>query len=167
MHGPFAVRIVFDEAVQGMEPTDLTVGNGTASALRPVETSQGEGTTSLYTEYVATITPAGSGTVTVDLSAGAARDAKRNDNLAAAQYGIEMVAPEVVLSLSHSELSEGSGATGVTVTATVAGGALVEDLPVAVTVSGSGDAGVVGFATVPDFTLTIRRGVPKPPRPSP
>ena len=158
VHGPFAVRIVFDEAVQGMEPTDLTVGNGTASALRPVETSQGEGTTSLYAEYVATITPAGSGTVTVDLSAGAARDAKRNDNLAAEQYGIEMVAAEVVLALSHLELSEGSGASEVTVTATVAGGALVEDLPVAVTVSGSDESGVVGFAPVAPFTLTVPSG---------
>ena len=155
VHGPFAVRIAFDEAVSGFELADLTVGNGTASGLRPVETSQGEGTTSLYAEYVATITPAGSGEVTVDLGEGQAQDSNRNDNLAAAQYGIEMVAAEVVLALSHSELSEGSGATGVTVTATVAGGALVEDLPVTVTVSGTGEAGVVGFATVPDFTLTI------------
>ena len=154
VHGPFAVRIVFDEPVFGFELADMTVGNGTASGLRAVETSRGERTGG-YAEYVATITPAGSGEVTVDVAAGAARDARRNDNLAAAQYGIEMVAPEVVLSLSHSELSEGSGATGVTVTATVAGGALVEDLPVTVAVSGSGDAGVVGFAAVPDFTLTI------------
>ena len=104
---------------------------------------------------MATITPAGSGEVTVDVAAGAARDTQNNDNLAAEQYGIEMVAPEVVLALSHSELSEGSGATGVTVTATVEGGALVEDLPVTVTVSGTGEAGVVGFATVADFTLTF------------
>ena len=154
VHGPFAVGIVFDEPVFGVQLVDLTVGNGTASALRAIEGSRGEGTNS-YAEYVATITPSGSGTVTVDLAAGAARDGKRNDNLAAAQYGIEMVAPEVALSLSHSELSEGSGATEVTVTATVAGGALVEDLPVTVAVSGSGDAGAVGFAAVPDFTLTM------------
>ena len=138
----------------GFEVADLTVGNGTASGLRAIEASRGKDTGG-YAEYVATITPAGSGEVTVDLAAGAAWDAERNDNLAAAQYGIEMEAPEVVLSLSHSELSEGSGATEVTVTATVAGGALVEDLPVTVAVSGSGDSGVVGFAAVPDFTLTI------------
>ena len=152
VHGPFVVRVVFDEPVIGFELADLTVGNGTASEVRPVEASRGEG---LYSEYVATVTPAGSGEVTVDVAAGAARDVKNNDNLAAEQYGIEMVVPEVVLSLSHSALSEGSGATGVTVTATVAGGALVEDLPVTVAVSGSGDSGVVGFAAVPDFTLTI------------
>ena len=154
VHGPFVVRIVFDEAVFGFELADKTVGNGTASGLRAVEASWAEDTGG-YAEYVATITPAGSGEVTVDVAAGAARDAESNDNLAAAQYGIEMVAPEVALSLSHSELSEGSGATEVTVTATVAGGALVEDLPVTVAVSGSGDAGAVGFAAVPDFPLTM------------
>ena len=78
--------------------------------------------------------------------------------LAAEQYGIEMVAAEVVLALSHLELSEGSGASEVTVTATVAGGALVEDLPVAVTVSGSDESGVVGFAPVAPFTLTVPSG---------
>ena len=154
VHGPFAVRIVFDEPVFGVQLADLTVGNGTASGLRAVEASRGEGP-DRYAEYVATITPAGSGTVTVDLAAGQANDSQRNLNLAAAQYSIEMVAPEVVLSLSHSELSEGSGATEVTVTATVESGTLVEDLPVTVTVSGSGDSGLVGFASVPDFTLTL------------
>ena len=157
VHGPFAVRIAFDEAVSGFELADLTVGNGTASALRPVEASRGEGR-GLYAEYVATITPAASGEVTVDLAAGAARDAKRNDNLAAAQYGIEMVAPEVVLSLSHSELSEGSGAPEVTVTAVLDGDARSEDTAVAVTVSGSGEPGVVGFAPVADFTIIIPAG---------
>ena len=153
VHGPFAVRIVFDEPVSGLELADLAVSNGTASALRSVEASLGK--KGLPAEYVATITPAGSGEVTVDLAARAARDNQRNDSVAAAQYGIEMAAPEVSLSLSHSELSEGSGATEVTVTAKVEGGALVEDLPVTVAVSGSGEAGVVGFAAVADFTLTI------------
>ena len=107
---------------------------------------------------MATITPAGSGTVTVDFAAGAARDGKRNDNLAAAQYSIEMEAPEVALALALSELSEGSGATEVTVTATLDGDARSEDTAVAVTVRGSGEAGVVGFAPVAPFTLTIPAG---------
>ena len=157
VHGPFAVRIAFDEPVFGVELADLTVGNGTASGLRAVEASRGEGTGG-YAEYVATITPSGSGTVTVDFAAGAARDGKRNDNLAAAQYSIEMEAPEVALALSLSELSEGSGATEVTVTATLDGDARSEDTAVAVTVSGSGEAGVVGFAPVAPFTLTIPAG---------
>ena len=159
VHGPFVVRIAFDEPVRGIELADLTVGNGTASGLRAVEASRArdEGTGG-YAEYVATITPSGSGTVTMDLAAGAARDVKRNDNLAAVQYSIEMVAPEVVLALSHSELSEGSGATEVTVTATLAGDAHSEDTEVAVTVSGSGVAGAVGFVPVAPFTLTIPAG---------
>ena len=157
VHGPFVVRVVFDEAVFGFELADMTVGNGTASGLRAIEASRGERIGG-YAEYVATITPAGSGEVTVDVAAGAARDNQRNDSVAATQYGIEMEAPEVALSLSHSELSEGSGATEVTVTATVEGGALVVDLPVAVMVSGSGEPGVVGFAPVAPFTLTILAG---------
>ena len=64
----------------------------------------------------------------------------------------------MVLSLSHSELSEDGGATGVTVTATLDGDARSEDTAVAVTVSGSGEAGVVGFAPVAPFTLTIPAG---------
>ena len=67
----------------------------------------------------------------------------------------EALSSLVVLSLSRAELSEDAGATEVTVTATVESGTLVEDLPVTVTVSGSGDSGVVGFAAVPDFTLTL------------
>ena len=157
VHGPFAVRIAFDEPVFGFELADLTVGNGTASGLRAIEASRGEGIGG-YAEYVATITPAGSGEVTVDLAAGRANDSKRNLNLAAAQYSIEMEAPEVVLSLSRTELSEDAGAAEVTVTATLDGDARSDDTAVAVTVSGSGEAGVVGFAPVAPFTLTIPAG---------
>ena len=64
----------------------------------------------------------------------------------------------VVLSLSRTELSEDGGAAAVTVTAILDGDALSEDTAVAVTVSGSGEAGVVGFASVSPFTLTIPAG---------
>ena len=64
-----------------------------------------------------------------------------------------MEAPEVRLSLSLSELSEGSGATEVTVTATLDGDVLPADTEV--TVSGSGVPGVVGFAPVQPFVVSI------------
>ena len=64
----------------------------------------------------------------------------------------------VVLSLSRTELSEDGGAAAVTVTATLDGDARSEDTAVAVTVSGSDESGVVGFAPVAPFTLTVPSG---------
>ena len=67
----------------------------------------------------------------------------------------EMPPDAVLLSLSHETLSEGGGAVAVAVTATLNGDVQDSDTPVTVTVSGSGLPGVVGFAPVAPFTLTI------------
>ena len=56
---------------------DLVVGNGSASEL------QGNNAT-----YTVTITPEASGTVTVDIAAGAAQDSAGNPSAAAAQFSI-------------------------------------------------------------------------------
>ena len=144
--GPFLVRLAFDEAVQGFELADLTVGNGAASGLRRIE---GAGW-----EYVATITPAGPGEVTVELAANRVQDAAGRGNVAA-RFSIASAVPAVLLSLSRETLSEGGGAVAVAVTATLNGDVRASDTPVAVTVSGSGLPGVVGFAPVAPFTLTI------------
>ena len=144
--GPFLVRLAFDEAVQGFELADLTVDNGAASGLRRIE---GAGW-----EYVATITPAGPGEVTVELAANRVQDAAGRGNVAA-RFSIASAVPAVLLSLSRETLSEGGGAVDVAVTATLDGGVRASDTPVAVTVSGSGLPGVVGFAPVAPFTLTI------------
>ena len=61
--GPFSITVAFSEPVTGFELEDLVVGNGSASELQGNNAS-----------YMATITPAASGTVTVDIAAGAARD---------------------------------------------------------------------------------------------
>ena len=61
----------------GVELADLVVGNGSASEL------QGNNAT-----YTATITPAASGAVTVDIAAGAAQDSAGNPSAAAAQFSI-------------------------------------------------------------------------------
>ena len=59
------------------------------------------------------------------------------------------------LTASPSRVSEGDGATDITVTATFDAGARTVDTPVRLWVSGSGNADAVGFAEVQDFTITI------------
>ena len=61
----------------GFELEDLVVGNGSASDL------QGNNAT-----YTVTITPEPSGTVTVDIAAGAAQDSAGNPSAAADQFSI-------------------------------------------------------------------------------
>ena len=61
----------------GFEREDLVVGNGSASE------PQGNNAT-----YTATVTPEASGTVTVDIAAGAAQDRAGNPSAAADQFSI-------------------------------------------------------------------------------
>ena len=98
VNGPFTATFTFSEEVTGFELTDLVVGNGSPSAL------QGDGAS-----YTATITPAASGPVTVDVPAGAASDGAGNPSLAAQQFSIaaeltavDDVAPTVTISTAVS-----------------------------------------------------------------
>ena len=75
--GPFSIAIAFSEPVSGFELADIAVGNGSPSAL------QGNGSS-----YSATITPAASGAVAVDIAAGAAEDDAGNPSVAAEQFSI-------------------------------------------------------------------------------
>ena len=82
--------------MNGFELSDLVVGNGVASDLR------GNGTT-----FTATITPAASGTVTVDIPAGAAEDDVGNESEAASRFSIaaelaDTTAPTVTISTAAS-----------------------------------------------------------------
>ena len=62
----------------------------------------------------------------------------------------------ISLSLDPTSVDEGAGATRVTVTATVEGGTTFASAQtVDLSAAGSGMAGVVGFAPVPDFSFTI------------
>ena len=85
----FDVKITFSEDVTGFEQSDVTVTNGTITAL------SGSGSS-----YTATITPAATGTVTVDVPANVADDAVGNSNEAASQYSVEadIDAPTVSIS---------------------------------------------------------------------
>ena len=75
--GSFSIAVAFSEPVTGLELADVVVGNGSASEV------QGNNAT-----YTATITPEASGTVTVDIAAGAAQDGAGNPSAAADQFSI-------------------------------------------------------------------------------
>ena len=75
--GPFSITIAFSEPVTGFELADLVVDNGSASELHGNAAS-----------YTATVTPAASGTVTVDIALGAAENDAGNQSTAATQFSI-------------------------------------------------------------------------------
>ena len=67
--------------------------------------------------------------------------------------------PIIELSTTPSSVSENSGATTITVTATVQNlETRPEDLTIPLTVTGSGRAGAVDFVPVPDFNLILNGG---------
>ena len=76
--GPFDVTVAFTESMTGFEQGDVTVGNGSVTAF------SGSGR-----NYAATITPAGAGTVTVDVAANVAADATGNPNMPAKRYSVQ------------------------------------------------------------------------------
>ena len=94
VNGPFPIMVTFSESVIGFELADLVVGNGTASELQRDNAS-----------YTATVTPAASGAVTVDIAAGAAQDSAGNPSAAADQFSItaDTAAPTVTITSTASE----------------------------------------------------------------
>ncbi|MGV6852641.1 MAG: Ig-like domain-containing protein, partial [bacterium] len=78
-NGAFAITVDFGEAVTGFALGDVTVGNGTASAL--VDNGGGN--------FGLTITPTADGAVTVDIAANIATDTAGNNNLVATQYSVQ------------------------------------------------------------------------------
>ena len=77
--GPFDVTITFSEAVTGLEKAEVTVGNGTVTAL------SGSGSS-----YTVSIAPTVTGTVTVDVAAGVAVDGAGNANTAASRFSVSV-----------------------------------------------------------------------------
>ena len=76
--GAFTVNIDFSESVTGFEKADVTVGNGRVTGW--AETGG---------DALVIITPAASGTVTVDVAANVATDSDDNGNTAAIRYSVE------------------------------------------------------------------------------
>jgi methionine-rich copper-binding protein CopC len=93
------VTITFSELVSGFGITDLVIGNGDAQNL-----------TQIGKVYSFTLVPAGDGTCTVNVTAGAAQDAAGNDNTAATQFSIvsENGPPSVSVSYTGSNPTNSS-----------------------------------------------------------
>ena len=110
--GPFPITVTFSEPVTGFELPDLVVGNGSASELQGTEAS-----------YTATVTPAGTGAVTVDIASGAAEDSAGNPSAAADQFSIaaDTTAPTVMITSAASEPVSGPFPITVTFSAPVTG----------------------------------------------
>ena len=90
----FTATFTFSEDVTGFVAGDITVGNGTTSAFRATTAGR---------VYTASITPAVSGTVTVDVAASAARDAAGNGNPAATRASSNYTAPDVATAPGEPE----------------------------------------------------------------
>ena len=125
--GPFPVTIAFSEPVTGFDLADLVVGNGSASELQGSEAT-----------YMATVTPTASGTVTVDIAAGAAEDSAGNPSAVADQFSItadtDTAAPTVTITSDASEPVSGPFPVTVTFSEPVTG------FELAVLVVGNGSA---------------------------
>jgi hypothetical protein len=125
------------------EQADLIVGNGSA-------TLTGSGT-----NFVATITPAGVGLVTLDVPAGAFSDRGLNDNIAATQVSVlfDNVAPTITLG-PLTDTGSGTYTSVITLSEPAFGNQLDQaDLNV-----GNGSATLSGFSTSFIATITPASG---------
>ena len=104
--GAFAVTITFSESVTGFEQSDISITNGSATAF-----------SGSAANYTATITPAVSGTVTVNVGANVAQDGAGNGNTAATPYSVQadLKAPppavEATVTVNDASASEGDSMT--------------------------------------------------------
>ena len=147
-NGAFDVTITFSEPVTGFEKGDVTVGNGTATAL------SGSGSS-----YTATITPAASGTVTVDVAENVAEDGASNGNTAASRYSVEADLDAPTVSISGPTASQ-SDSFDVTITFTESvTGFEQEEVTVgngaATALSGSGSSYTATITPTASGTLTV------------
>ena len=103
---PFLATFTFSEAVTGFSVADITVDNGAASGF----------TGSDALTYMATITPAMDGTVTVSVAAGVATDAAGNGNMAATGVTgtVDTTAPRVTSIERQSPSSSRTNADSLT-----------------------------------------------------
>ena len=127
-NAPFTATFTFSEAVPGFAAGDITLTNASASSFTVTSTMV----------FTALITPAVSGTVTVDVPANAARDAAGNGNTAAARasstYTGTAALPAITIAAGASPVTEGTSAV-FTLSRT---GSTTDALTVNVTVSEAG-----------------------------
>jgi len=105
INGAFTVTATFSESVTGFDASDLTIGNGSASAF------SGSGTT-----YSFTVTPTTDGTVAVDVAAGVASDSAGNGSTVATRLSRSADLTRPTLTLSSAAGSTVNAAFTVTAT---------------------------------------------------
>jgi gliding motility-associated-like protein len=115
---PFSVTFTFDEPVTGFAAADITVKNGTASALQAVSA----------TVYTATISPTADGEVVVSVAANKAQDAAGNGNEASGELKrlYDVAPPTVALATTATELTNKPFTVTVTFSEPVTGLALAD-----------------------------------------
>ncbi len=140
VNAPFTITVTFDQAVTGFALGDLTVGNGTASALT------GSGAT-----YALSISPTADGTVTVDIAAGVAQDLAGNDNTTGVQFSrtFDHTLPTAAIAIS------GANPTNVPIPVTVTFSEPVSGfLATALTVTNGSVSALTGSGATYTFTVT-------------
>ena len=95
--GPFTATFTFLEGVSGFTRADIAVSNGTAGIVMGADGGM---------TYTARISPVATGMVTVDVAAGAARDAAGNGNTAAAQAVSLYTAPAAPAVCNTADVNE-------------------------------------------------------------
>ena len=140
----FDVTITFSESVSGFVQSDLSL-TGDASASVTAWSANTENTA-----YTATITPTTSGAVTLNVSAGVAKDAGNNANTAATSQTVrvDVDAPSVSIAMPSGDQT---GAFDVTITfsESVSGFAQTD-----VFVAGTASASITAWNTADDTTFT-------------
>ena len=131
----FDITIMFSESVTGFQSSDISL-TGTATAAATVSAFSGSGTT-----YTASITPTGSGDLTIRVPANVAQDDVSNNNTASRAHtvSVDLVRPSVVISdvpttsqnsdfditIMFSESVTGFQASGILLTGTATAAATV------------------------------------------
>jgi hypothetical protein len=144
---PIPFSVTFSESVTGFIASDVTVGNGTLSSF--------SGSGSFYTFNV---TPAASGSVTVNVPANVAQDAVGNLNTAATQFTITYNPPSTTVSsvtrLTPSPTATTSVSYRVVFAASVTG--LTTSNFSVTSTTGASVASVAGSGTT--YTVTVNTG---------
>ena len=92
--GTFIATVTFSEAVTGFVDGELTATNAAVGALAPAGGAD--------TIFTATITPAGTGDIALNVAANVAQDADGNDNIAAPQVIVTQVVTNPEIGISSS-----------------------------------------------------------------
>ncbi len=151
--GAFDVTITFSEDVTGFAASDITLG-GTATAS--VTRLTGSGTT-----YIATITPTGSGNLTIKVPAAVAKDAANNNNTASGTHNVTISLTGPSVAITDVPTTPQNSAFNVTITfGEAVTGFTASDITLTTTLStGTGNATVTSLALVTgsdtQYTATI------------